>query len=326
MKQVTAIEAAERDRGASPWKDDGLRPLAERRAVRLGYFSLGLGAAQLLFPGKVAELIGLRNATAERMVMRAIGVREILSGLGLLNNPRSSGWLFSRLLGDAMDVALLGSVLSSGRTERGRTAAATAAVLGVAAVDMASAARLSRSSLQSLVMPVHVKQVVTINRSPAEVYSFFRDLENLPRFMEHLESVQVSNGTSTWRAKAPAHLSVEWKAEIIRDVPHESIAWRSLPGTLVPNRGVVRFQKAAGDRGTQVLVELKYDPPGGAMGAAFARLFGEEPSQQIKSDLRRLKQILETGEVVHSDASIHRGRHPARPSESDDTVAERGKP
>jgi uncharacterized membrane protein len=81
----------------------------------------------------------------------------------------------------------------------------------------------------------------------------------------------------------------------------------------VPNRGVVRFKPAPGGRGTELMVELKYDPPAGALGATIAKLFGEEPSQQIAGDLRRLKQVLETGSVVHSDASIHRGPHPARP-------------
>jgi uncharacterized membrane protein len=99
------------------------------------------------------------------------------------------------------------------------------------------------------------------------------------------------------------------------DQPGQRIAWRSVEGTTnVPNRGVVRFAPAPGDRGTEVEVELKYEPPVGALGAAVAKLFGEEPSQQIASDLRRLKQVLETGEVLHSDASIHPGLHPARPT------------
>jgi uncharacterized membrane protein len=109
------------------------------------------------------------------------------------------------------------------------------------------------------------------------------------------------------------------------DRPDEAIGWRSVEGTRVPNRGVVRFEPAPGDRGTQVRVELKYEPPGGALGSAFAKLFGEEPSQQIAGDLRRLKQVLETGEVLHSDASVHRGLHPARPSQTNVQTNELGK-
>jgi uncharacterized membrane protein len=183
------------------------------------------------------------------------------------------------------------------------------------AADTLIAARSTRASdVSKPPSLIHVRKTITILRSPEEVYTFWRDLENLPRFMEHLESVQVQNGRSTWRAKGPAGTSIEWQAEVVQDHPNESIGWRSVEGATVPNRGAVRFNPAPGGRGTQVVVELKYDPPGGKLGAAVARLFGEEPAVQIDRDLRKLKQILETGEVLHSDASIHRGMHPARPS------------
>jgi uncharacterized membrane protein len=111
-------------------------------------------------------------------------------------------------------------------------------------------------------------------------------------------------------------MSVEWDAEITEDRANELIAWRSLPGAEVDNVGRVRFVPAPGGRGTEVHVELSYRPPAGVLGATFAKLFGEAPEQQIEGDLRRLKQVLETGEVVHSDASIHRGAHSARPPAS----------
>jgi uncharacterized membrane protein len=132
--------------------------------------------------------------------------------------------------------------------------------------------------------------------------------------MQHLESVEVDGVRSVWRAKAPAGFSVEWRAEKILDKPNEIIAWRTLPESEVPNEGAVRFRAAPGERGTEVHVELRYDPPAGKAGAFVAKLFGEEPSQQVSSDLRRFKQMMEIGEVVRSDASIHRGMHPARPS------------
>jgi uncharacterized membrane protein len=132
--------------------------------------------------------------------------------------------------------------------------------------------------------------------------------------MAHLESVQVlDDRRSHWKAKAPAGTTVEWDAETIEDRPNELIAWRSLPDATVPNSGTVRFKDAPGDRGTEVLVQLSYQPPGGKVGALIAKLFGEEPKQQVKGDLRRFKQVMETGEIVHSDASIHRGPHPAYP-------------
>jgi uncharacterized membrane protein len=296
---------------------------AQKRARNLGLFSLGLGLTQVLAPATVARLIGLPNKPAARLALRMIGARELLSGFGLLSRAQPGVWAWGRVAGDVMDLVLLGDALTSRRAARPRIAAAAAVVAGAAAVDTVSAARLSRGSkVHRLVEPIHVVKSVTINRSPEDVYEFWRDLENLPVFMAHLESVNVTNGRSTWKAKGPAGASIEWQAEIVLDRPYESIAWRSVEGsTMVPNRGVVRFAPAPGDRGTEVTVELKYEPPAGALGAAFAKLFGEEPSQQIAGDLRRLKQVLETGEVVHSDASIHQGMHPARPTADEATMA-----
>jgi uncharacterized membrane protein len=122
--------------------------------------------------------------------------------------------------------------------------------------------------------------------------------------MYHLEEVQVrGSGRSHWKAKAPAGATVEWDAEMTEDRPNERIAWRSLPDADVTNSGSVEFRRAPGNRGTEVRVEIRYDPPSGKLGALVAKLFGEEPSQQIGDDLRRLKQVLEVGEVVRSEAS-----------------------
>jgi uncharacterized membrane protein len=145
---------------------------------------------------------------------------------------------------------------------------------------------------------IKVEESITVNRSAAEVYHFWRRLENLPRFMEHLESVTATDDRrSHWIAKAPLGAKVEWDAEIINDRENELIAWRSLPGSQIPNAGSVRFAPAAGGLGTEVMVELFYDAPGGQIGAAFAKLFGEEPRQQVHDDLQRFKQVMESGEA-----------------------------
>ena len=150
---------------------------------------------------------------------------------------------------------------------------------------------------------IKVEKSVTINRPPEEVYRFWRQFENLPRFMEHLESVTTSgdDGRSHWVAKGPAGKSVTWDAEIINEQENALIAWRSLPGADVDNAGSVRFEAAPGGRGTEVRVVLEYDPPGGMLGAAVAKLFGEEPKQQVEDDLRRLKQVLEAGETATTE-------------------------
>jgi uncharacterized membrane protein len=115
---------------------------------------------------------------------------------------------------------------------------------------------------------------------------------------------------------APLGTTVEWTAQIVEDRPNELISWRSTDDAKVSNAGTVRFTKAPGGRGTEVHLELRYDPPAGAVGATIAKLMGQEPSQQVDGDLRRFKQVMETGEVVHSDASIHATPHPARPPEA----------
>lgn len=304
-----------------------LRGETRQRARFLGFFSLALGVAQLTLSGPFAKLIGLRDTRRSRAALRAIGLREITSGVGLLARDESSTFAWSRVAGDALDLALLGRSLTDSPASRARLLAATGAVVGVAALDAYSAARLSRhESIQKLTLPIHVVRSITINRPPETVYHVWRDLENLPRFMAHLESVKNGeDGTSIWRAKAPAGLSIEWQAEVTLDRPNEMLAWRSLEGSSVPNRGVVRFKPGPAGRGTEVCVELKYEPPGGAIGAAIAKLFGEEPGQQIAGDLRRLKQVLETGSVVHSDASIHAGLHSARPAAENEEVTILGK-
>ena len=147
-----------------------------------------------------------------------------------------------------------------------------------------------------------VRKSITVNRPADEVYAFWRNFENLPRFMKHLESVQVTGGgRSHWKAKAPAGTTVEWDAEVYNEKEGELIAWRTLEGSQVASAGSVRFEPAAGGRGTKVRVVLKYDPPGGVIGAAVARLFGENPEQQISEDLRRFKQLMESGEVITNE-------------------------
>ncbi len=140
---------------------------------------------------------------------------------------------------------------------------------------------------------IKVTRSATIDRSPEELYRFWRDFSNLPKFMDHLESVQVINDLkSHWVAKAPAGMKVEWDAEIVNDAENQLIAWHSLEGSDVPNAGSVHFDPAPRGHGTKVSVILKYDPPAGPIGAAFAKLLGEAPSQTIRQDLFRLKQLM----------------------------------
>lgn len=148
---------------------------------------------------------------------------------------------------------------------------------------------------------VHVYESITINRPAPELFRFWRDFSNLPRFMEHLDHVQVLSSTrSVWTAKAPAGMRVRWEADVINEIDGELIGWQSTENADVATAGSVRFVPAPGG-GTEIIVHLQYEPPAGKLGSFVASLFGEEPSQQIRADLRRLKTILETGEVPRSE-------------------------
>ena len=145
---------------------------------------------------------------------------------------------------------------------------------------------------------IEAAKTLTINRPPEELYRFWRKFENLPSVMRHLESVTVQDDKrSHWIAKGPVGRHIEWDAEIVNEKPNQLIAWQSCEGADIDHWGVVRFVPAPGGRGTEVTVELEYEPIAGSIGALFAKLFGEEPAQQIEEDLRRFKQFMEAGEV-----------------------------
>ena len=272
---------------------------AAQLARMLGWFSIGLGLAQVLAPGGVSRAIGVQQ---HPRIMRALGAREIMSGIGILGQRRPSGWLWTRVAGDAMDIALLGMAARTARSQRGRLQIAAAAVAGVAALDLLSSMdNTRREQIERGVSPVtelHVEKSIAVNRPVEECYRFWHDFESFPRFMQHLESVHITGENRThWKAKGPAGTSFEWDAELTADEPNRYIAWCSIEGSGVDNAGSVSFEPTPGGRGTIVRVELSYRPPGGTAGAMIAKMFGEEPSQQIDEDLRRFKWLIETGEI-----------------------------
>ena len=154
---------------------------------------------------------------------------------------------------------------------------------------------------------IHVEESVTINKPVNEVFRFWRNLENLPTFMNHLESVSMREaGVSHWVARGPAGSTVEWDARIINEIDNKLIAWQSLEGSTITTAGSVNFRETT--RGTDVRVNLQYNPPAGKLGAAVARLFGEEPTVQIREDLRRFKRLMETGEIPTTEGQPRGGR------------------
>jgi uncharacterized membrane protein len=313
--------------------------MADDKLTRvLGWASVGLGAPLLLAAGKSARAIGIEDGSRQRATVVGVGARELMTAGGLLSQG-SPGWLWARVAGDLTDLALLGNALR-GRTMRprvlktvvkqgdwealGRTAAAAGAVAAITGADLYAAITRSRKSARREAA-LSLTAAVTVARPRHEVYAQWRRLEDLPAFMAHLDSVTTTGPrTSHWRASAPFGQTVEWDAQIIADIPGERLGWQSLEGSTISNQGDVRFTSAPGAKNatpaTEVHVTLRYSIPGGKLGTALARYFGEDPHQQLDDELRRFKQVLETGELVRSEGAPWGKRarqefpqHPARP-------------
>ncbi len=277
----------------------------------LGWFSLALGASELVMPRKLAALVGVEPDGATPLVMRLLGAREIVAGLGVLMQPQRPMPLWSRVAGDLVDLGLLGLAAGTKRTSGIRIAGAVAAVAGVMAIDVL-AARRAQKAFDAANQPIIFS--VTINKPPREVYDFYRRFERLPMFMDWLESVSHTGANRThWVAKLPVG-TVEWDAVITEDTPGEAIAWESIDSA-IHTEGRVTFTQAPGRDMTEVRVEMKLGFTGMHPSTLLAKFFAKP---QIKGDLRRLKQVIETGEVLMSDASQHVMKHPAQPSETHD--------
>lgn len=283
----------------------------------LGMFSLGLGLAQLFAPRRVAAMIGLESDGGN--AMRLIGLRELASGVGIITQANPSAWLWLRLGGNLIDLALLNSAAASPRADRDRIAVARAAVLGVAALDAVAGARaagdqetLPAGSAQT--GEAQIKAAVTVNAPIAEVYSLWESFRNLPSFMRGLAAVELTGErTSRWTMAGPAGFSVSFDAEITDATRNERIAWRTIESSIVAGSGDIRFREAPGNRGTQVIYQARFSLPGGALGEKIAELFGPALSMKMQGDLLRCKQLLELGEIVQSDDSVVPGPNPAQP-------------
>jgi uncharacterized membrane protein len=266
----------------------------------LGLLSVGLGLAALLAPGPLGRLVGLSGHTS---LLRFVGARELASAAGLLTQKDRTPWLWSRVIGDAMDLALLGTALRPSNPGRGRALGAIGVVGAIAAIDVAASLRETRrrqlrGAISSTAAERLVEHTVSVNKSPQECYAFWRDVSNLAKFSPMLESVtQLDDRRSHWVLRGPGGARVEWDSEITLDRPGERLAWHSLQGSQVKHAGVVRFERAPGGRGTFVSVMMHYQPPGGAIASGFAKLLGKDPNRQVREDLRRFKSVIETGEA-----------------------------
>jgi uncharacterized membrane protein len=280
---------------------DHERSMVAWLARRLGWVSLVLGLTQLAAPDQVNRLIGIEPSPRRRVLMRLVGAQELATGVGLVTRTGTRTLLWARAGSDLVHLGMLGTAAANPRNHRARLSVTAVAVAASAVVDAFASLRADADVLRR---ELRVTVATTVRREPLEVYRYWRDLQNLPTFMTHLRSVTpVGEARSRWVADAPGPDQVTWEAEIVQDAPGELLAWRSTPDSDLRNAGVVRFAPAPGQRGTEVTVELEFTPPAGALGAAIAKVLGEHPEQQVRDDLRRFKQVMETGELVRTAGS-----------------------
>ncbi len=294
----------------------GDRSSADHLTNGLGWFSIGLGLAEVLAPEAIAAICGVRRNSKQRTLLRLYGARELAAGIGILSQPRPAGWVWGRVAGDAVDLSSLAAALRDDRNDKARVIFALASVIGVTAADIYCAQALSSNGHQSNgnAADTRVVRTIILNKSIEDAYAFWHNFENLPRIMDYLDSVRYTGDRRThWIAKGPVGAQIEWDAETVTDTPNQTIGWRTVAGSAFDHSGSVRFEQAPGGRGTLVRVEMDFSGNRGA--AMMGKLLKMDLGRRIMHDLRNFKQVLEVGEVTQSDASIHPGMHPAHPPE-----------
>jgi uncharacterized membrane protein len=276
-------------------------------AVGMGLASVALGIAKVAAPRALARLAGLPDRPFATQIVRALGAREVVVGVGLIARRRASPWLWARVAGDALELALLGAAVGTGRADRRRAAGALGVLAGVAALDVACAVAATRRR-SGLDAPV--RRSVTVARARTDVYRFWRDLSNAPAFMADIESVDVlDDRRSRWSAHGPVGPVVSWEVLIVDARPDELLRWRSVEGAQsdVRAEGVVRFADALDGRGTEVELELGYGLPSDAPERAAAFVARAAEPERIEADLARCRELLETGRVARPDGERRPG-------------------
>lgn len=270
----------------------------ERLANGLGWFSIGLGLSELISPGSMADFIGVRNSGGNRSVLRAYGAREIAAGIGILLQERPAGWLWARVAGDLLDLGSLASSIGSSGSSAGRLARSIGAVAGVAALDFYCASQLDRlpaSRIEQDRQSIRASNaaVITIDRSSADLYRQLGD------FMR----ARAEGGES--------HIFTSG-IEITEDAASQRLRWRARPLRGVAIAGNVRFEPAPANRGAVVRAELE-SPSSGVVARVAGKLLGLAGGELLQNELRKFKQLVETGEIATSDATVETAPHEAQP-------------
>jgi len=261
----------------------------------LGWLSVALGAGAMLAPRPLATLTGLR---AQSALLPFVGLRELASGWGLLTQQENSTpWLWSRVVGDIMDLAVISSALKPSNTQRTRALGTVGVVAAIAAADLTAVIADSNRGGRA-VAAGPVSEGLIVNKTPQECYEFWRDPNNLPRFSAAVDSVaRIDDRHVRWLLRGPLSQKVAVTIKTTTDEPARRIAWHSVGRSDLSHAGVVRFDPAPGNRGTLVSALLWYPPLSGTAGWRIGSFVGADPRSRLREDLRRFKQLLETGEV-----------------------------
>ena len=267
----------------------------DRVARGLGWFSVGLGVAELVAPGVVARICGTRNHVS---LIRSFGVRELARRRGPVDRVQSG--TVALVPGGrrrARPRGARGDAVVDVRNERGWTAFAIASVAGVTVLDVLCATKSTQGPSAA-----RAEASLIVNRSPEECYAFWRNLENLPRFMKYLETVRTTGERrSHWIVNSGNGMRLEWDAEIETDIPNQRISWRSVANADVSHSGSVEFERAPDGRGTIVRVQIDYGNLLHSLASAAATLIGRHPEQVLRKELYHFRQVLETGEMITTE-------------------------
>jgi uncharacterized membrane protein len=270
----------------------------ERLARALGWFSVGLGLAELVAAGRLSRTLGLGDRPG---LVRAYGMREIANGAGLLAQRRRAPWLWARVGGDLLDMATLGAALRPSNKRRNQAAAATVTVAAITALDLYSARQLSKSNGATSgaeAAAVEIERSITIGKPAPELDRLWRDPATVSRSMGGFAEVAAAGeGRMRWTMPGRKGQNLSWETQLIEDRPGELQRWRSLPDAPVSNEGQVRFRPAPGDWGTEVTLRVRLAPTEGTSGGAAMKFLRTAPKLLAGQALHRFKSLAETGEI-----------------------------
>jgi uncharacterized membrane protein len=273
---------------------------ATKGARALGWFSIGFGLTEVAIAKRLSAYLGMEDRAG---LVRGFGFRELATGAGVLAQRNPAPGIWARVAGDVLDLATLGSGLTKASGKRKRVVAATGAIVGITLLDVVCARQLSRNGghAGAATDAVEVQRSLTIGQPLDDVYRRWREPQTLPRIMEQLADVTPTDERhARWTVRGPLGRTLTWDTHVVEDRPNELMRWQSLPGADLAHEGSVRFRPAPGDLGTVVTLRLRFDPPGGPLGAAM-KLTNVVPKMAVGNALRRFKSLVETGEIPTLD-------------------------